>query len=323
MLRKFFNARTIMVLMIIIGLGALILATIQTVAAKEPAKKAWLGVQIQELTPSLREAMKLGDKTGLLITQVVEDSPADDANLREEDVIIEFNGQAVERADAFTKLVRGTEPNKEVKVVIMRDGVRKEIMVTLAARKSSRSYSYAFSGPGHFAFSRVHLGVQTQELNADLAAYFNVKEDGGALILNVMEDTPAEKAGLKAGDVITKIDEETVEDPGDLVRALSDYEEDDEITVTYVRHGKTATAKATLEDSDGHGFHFFQAPRSGWPRIQMFRSGDDDDEEVIIAPRIERQLRDAERAVIEARERIRLRVPRAPRPLRVLDRETI
>lgn len=323
MFRKLFNARFITAVLFASGVAALILASIQGVAAKETTKKAWLGVHIQELTPSLREAMKLGDKTGLLITEVVDDSPADDANLREEDVIIEFNGQPVERADAFTKLVRNSEPGKEVKIVVMRDGVRKEIMVTLAARKTPKSYSYAFGGaPMRFFSSHPQLGVQAHELNADLAAYFNVKQDGGALVLEVMDDTPAEKAGLKAGDVITKIDDETIEDPEDLVRALSDYEEDDEITITYVRHGKSATTKATLEENAGPGFHFFQAPRKDRTHIEL-RRFDDDDEAVLFAPRPEKELRDIEREVIEARDRVRLHPPRAPLPPGFLDRESI
>lgn len=313
MLHKLTQARAVTVLMLVIGLAVFILAAIQGVSAKESSKKAWLGVQIQELTPSLRESFKLGDKTGLLITEVVNDSPADDANLREEDVIIEFAGQPVERAEAFTKLVRGSEPGKEVKVVVMRDGVRKEIMVTLASRKTPKSYSYAWSGePMRMFGPHPQLGVQAHELDADLAAYFSVKENEGALVLRVFEDTPAEKAGIKAGDVITKIDDESIEDPDDLVRALSDYEEDDEITVTYVRHGKTATAKATLEESDS-GFHFFQAP--GKERIRMRKFDGGDDEALLHELDAKRQARDV--------LRLRKAAPAMPLPPKVFGRETI
>jgi len=316
MFRKLTNPRAITAVLFAAGLAVLILAAIQSVAAKETTKKAWLGVHIQELTPSLREAMKLGGKTGLLITEVVEDSPADDANLRDEDVIIEFAGQPVERADAFSKLVRASEPGKEIKVVIMRDGVRKEIPVTLAERKKSKSYGFSWSGePAQFFGPHPQLGVQAQDLSGDLAAYFNVKEDGGALVLKVFEDTPAEKAGLKAGDVITKVDEEIVEDPDDLVRALSDYEEDDEVTITYVRHGKTETAKATLEGGAGRGFHFFQGPGRERERIKIRTFGDDDEADVLL-----HEL-DAKRRAIDE---VRTRVPAPRAPLKVLiDRESI
>lgn len=313
MLRKLTQPGTVTVLMLVIGLAVFILAAIQGVSAKESSKKAWLGVQIQELTPSLRESFKLGDKTGLLITEVVDDSPADDANLREEDVIIEFAGQPVERADAFTKLVRGSEPGKDVKVVVVRDGVRKEIMVTLAGRKTPKSSSYAWGdGPMQMFGPHPQLGVQAHELDANLAAYFSVKENEGALVLRVFEDTPAEKAGLKAGDVITKIDDESIDDPDNLVRALSDYEDDDEITVTYIRHGKTATAKATLEESDS-GFQFFHTPKKDRMRIHRF---DDDDSEALL-----HEL-DAKRHAMEA-----IRVPKAapvpPLPPKVFGGEII
>jgi S1-C subfamily serine protease len=305
MFRKLTNPRAITTLLFAIGLAALILVTIQTVAAKETTKKAWLGVRIQELTPSLREAMKLGDKTGLLITDVVEGSPADDANLRDEDVIIEFDGKAVERADEFTKLVRATEPAKEIKVVVMRDGVRKEIMVTLAERKKSKTSSFAWSGaPGQFFGSRPQLGVHVQELNADLAAYFNAKEDGGALVLRVIEDTPAEKAGLKAGDVITKIGDKGIADPEDLVNELADYEEDDEVAITYVRHGKIATAKATIEEAKDSDFHFFHAPGGDRERIKI-RTFDDDGEGAVILDNLEPKPRTLE-------EKVRWQVPAPP-----------
>lgn len=317
-MKKFFNSRTITALMFAIGVVIFILATMQVVAARESSKKAWLGVQIQELTPSLRESLKLGGKTGLLITEVVEGSPADDANLRTEDVIIEFNGQPVELADAFTKLVRASEPGKEVKVVVMRDGVRKEIMVTLAARKTPKSYTHAWSGePMRFFTSQVQLGVQAQELNADLAEYFGVKEDGGALLLKIFEETPAEKAGLKAGDVITKIDDESIADPEDLMRTMADYEDGDDITITYVRHGQTATAKATLEEGAGAGFHFFQGPDKffqGPDKIRTrIRSFDDAKIEAL------RNAYDAKRRALDA---VRLRkLP--PLQLKILGSETI
>ena len=156
-----------------------------------------------------------------------------------------------------------------------------------------------------FGSSRPYLGVQTQELNADLAEYFNVKEDGGALVLNVMEDTPAEKAGLKSGDVITRINDDAIEDPGDLIRAMEHRDEGDEVTVTYVRHGKTATAKATLEENRQSGFHMFGAPDGGRQRIRMFRYGDDG-ADVIVAPPDVRELREL--------DRFQLKTPRPPLP---------
>lgn len=313
MLKRFTNPWMITALMFTIGVVVLILATIQGVSAKESSTKAWLGVQIQELTPSLRESLKLGSKTGLLITEVVQGSPADDANLHEEDVIIEFAGQPVELADAFTKLVRNSEAGKEIKIAIMRDGERKEIMVTLAPRKTPKSYSYAWSGePMRFFGSHQRLGVQAHSLNADLAGYFNVKEEGGALVLEVDEDTPAEKAGLKAGDVITKIDEEPVDSPSELMRALSDYEAGDEITITYIRHGKTATSKATLEESEDANFHFFQAPDKERMRIRSF-----DKNGKIDALLHELQ---AKRQAIDA---VRLRELPPPLPPALIGRETI
>lgn len=105
------------------GAILLYLATAGTAAEGKPViKRGWIGVSVQELTPSLRDAMQLGSRTGLLINDVVADSPADEAGLRQEDVLLEFNGEKVERVKRLSSLVRNTEPNTDVEVKIFREG---------------------------------------------------------------------------------------------------------------------------------------------------------------------------------------------------------
>jgi len=267
MLKRLFAKPDHGALALLVLLGSLMFVALRDGEAVEKTKKGWLGVSVQELTPSLREAMKVGNRTGLLITEVVENSPADDANLRDEDVLLSFDGKAVEKADDFTQLVRSTPPDKKVKVKILRNGEERELEVTIGARKSetaARSFSWSGSNAPHafWAGSRPQLGVQVQDLNKDLAPYFKVEEKSGVLILSVSKDTPAEKAGLKSGDVIMRVDDEKITDADDLIQALRDYEEGDKVSVEYVRQGKTATVEATLEGSESsHGFQFFTPDR--------------------------------------------------------------
>ena len=99
--------------------------------------------------------------------------------------------------------------------------------------------------PGNFTFmvGRGRLGVNVQELTPDLAAYFGVKD--GLLVNSVQADTPAAKAGFKAGDVIGTVNGKAVTTPDDLIKELAD--KDGEVTIGVTRDKKPLALKATLE----------------------------------------------------------------------------
>ncbi len=326
MLKKMLPHRIVGAAAFFVIFGALLFVALRDGKAVEKTKKSWLGVSVQELTPSLRDAMKVGNRPGLLITNVVQNSPADDANLREEDVLLSFDGKTVEKADDFVRLVRNTPPDKTVKVKILRDGEEREIEVTLEARKtasSPRAFAYNWGGDGRnlIALGRPRLGVQVQELNKDLAPYFKVEEKGGVLVLDVTKDSPAEKAGLKAGDVITKIDGEKITDADDLINALRDYEEGDEAAIEYVRQGKTATVQAALESSGDHGFHIW-GPERNKIRIRNFGSDNWRDAD-LIAPEWQQHLEGLERRTRENAERLQQKLQRLPQKMNLKDLQTI
>jgi len=317
MLKKMLSPRLAGALAFLVVIAGLFFVTLRESNAVEKTKKGWLGVSVQELTPSLRESMKVGNRTGLLITNVVEDSPAGDANLREEDVLLSFDGKAVEKADDFTQLVRNTPPDKKVKVKIMRNGEERELEATIGARKSETSgRTFSWSGSGSHSpnvmvwNNRPQLGVQVQDLNRDLAPYFKVEEKSGVLVLSVSDDSPAEKAGLKAGDVITRLGDEKITDADDLISALRDYEDGDKVTVEYVRQGKAASAQAELDNAEGsHGFQFFtpgrekiRIPEKSKIQIQRFDDGDAD-----AGLLLDRHLEGLERGLIERDVQDRLR----------------
>ncbi|NOY07025.1 MAG: PDZ domain-containing protein [Chlorobi bacterium] len=242
--------------------------------ADEKPKKGWLGVTITEMTPSMREEKKLGNRDGLLVVSVVDDSPADEAGIEEDDVILSYNGKPVAKSSDLISMVRKTRPGTKVTIEISRDGAAKKLEVTIGKKKRRMAFFGGKEFREMLSFGRPMLGVRIHDLNKYLAPYFNVEEKGGVLVLDVTRNGPADKAGLKPGDVITRAADEKITDTDDLQDVLGEFEDGDEIEITYVRHGKTGTVKVELEAGVQKTFGWFGAPSSV---VRMKRLGGDCD----------------------------------------------
>ena len=234
-----------------IGLAILLFIMASTVSpAGKSARKGYLGVSIERLSKEDREELSVSH--GVLVTRVVAKSPAEKAGILEDDIIQYFDGQKIRRPDNLVDAVRQTKPNSTVKVTCMRDGKRMDLDVIVGKLRTSRLFSW---GDGdHFIIrgGGAYLGVQLHEMNEDLSAYFNVQEDGGALVLDVEEDSPASKTGIKAGDVIVSIDGDEVMDPQDAHDILSDFEEGDEVEITVIRKKQKQTMNVELGERPRH-----------------------------------------------------------------------
>lgn len=250
-----------------LGMGALALAAstlvLPTLAHADDAR---LGVSLQPLDDALREALDLGDTDGVLVSDVEADSPAEAAGLRDGDVIVEIEGRAATSARRVVRTIERADPGDEIELVIWRDGERRTVRATLDERDDDLRDFGTHRGPrglrhlehlprvdvAPFAelFGRPRLGVQTRALDADLAAYFGVGANEGVLVLEVMKDTPAEEAGLKTGDVILRVDGESIDSPGDLRDLLLDHE-GEHVTLDVKRQKKDLTIEAELDAPRG------------------------------------------------------------------------
>jgi serine protease Do len=220
---------------------------------------SYLGVNLAEIDSTRARELKLRETFGVEITRVEEGSPADKAGLKPNDVVQEYNGQRVEGMEQFGRLVRETPAGREVKMVISRNGATQTITATVAARKVR-----AFGGnikdllpdlpeihipdmPQMFTTWRSPmLGVEAESLGSQLASFFGVKE--GVLVRSVVKDSPAEKAGIKAGDVITKVDTEKVTTPNELSSAVRSASSKKTFPVELVRERREMTVSVTVED---------------------------------------------------------------------------
>ncbi|MCX6829764.1 MAG: PDZ domain-containing protein [candidate division Zixibacteria bacterium] len=216
------------------------------VADKNPAN-AWLGLYTQTVDKDLKEAFRLDVDHGVIVNQVIPDSPADKAGLQQGDIILSIDGAKLTGSDQLAELVSGHKPGDQIKVEILRKGVQKEMTATIGERKGEEpprifgdpgSLSQAYSKKyvmGRSNISDTYIGVNLESLNAQLGEYFGVKDGQGALITEVFEDSPAQKAGLKAGDVITQIDGKEVTEPADVQKAVGDKSKGDKLNLTILR----------------------------------------------------------------------------------------
>ena len=231
--------------------------------------RAWLGIYTQALSPELLEGMSYKGK-GVLVNRVVQDSPADRAGVRKGDVITSFNSRAVDSPEALSDLVGQSRSGQSASLRIVRDGRTQNLTAKLMARSEDEGMDSMESGrreirvkeldsdgpldmdlrlPGVMRWmGRGRLGVRVETLNPDLGSYFNLPEGKGVLVVEVMKDTPAEKAGLKAGDVITRVGDRAVVNAEDLVKALGDDE--GKVTIGIVRKGGARAIEAELDKQE-------------------------------------------------------------------------
>jgi C-terminal processing protease CtpA/Prc len=267
------DRRYMSIVLLVSALLVVSLLAASAVGAKECKKKGWLGVSLQDLTTSLREAMDISSETGVLVTEVVEDSPADKAGFKDGDIILKFQDSAITSPKALTKLVQGTAPETKARVVILRKGKEKTLDVHIGELEDCRkkcvikmfgedddlllfddlALDMAVGGaPGlcmKWLGADLWLGVHPVDLSDQLAAHFGIKDGSGVLINEVVEDSPAEKAGLKAGDVILELGQERIEDTSELHHAIAEHDEGAEVVVTVLRGGKEKKITAVLEKS--------------------------------------------------------------------------
>lgn len=205
--------------------------------------ESFLGVTIRDITSEEVDSLKLSEESGVYIESVSPESPAEEAGMTAGDVVTEYAGVKVRSAAQFGRLVSETPAGRSVTLAVVSEGQERELSATIGKR-GSRQWS---AGPGHFRgefpgalrefhfrrelpekardfffFSRrPSLGISAGNLTEQMARFLGVPGNEGVLVMEVHENTPAARAGLRAGDVITAVDGRSVEDPAELSRRLS------------------------------------------------------------------------------------------------------
>jgi serine protease Do len=234
----------------------------------------YLGVGGQDITADRAKTLKLKEERGAEVTSVEPDSAAAKAGLKEGDVVVEFNGQKVEGWEQLKRLVHEAPIHREVKIGVWRNGALQTLTATVGGRREvqldfgngsmtmpsmpvppMRPAQPASPMPQlefpQFQFRTLMntsaLGIMGESLGQEsqLAEFFGVKE--GVLVREVTKGSAADKAGIKAGDVIVKIDETAISTPQQIAGALRAARSKGTASVTVVRGKKEMPFNVTIE----------------------------------------------------------------------------
>jgi len=278
---------------------------------------SYLGVQTTEITRENFAKFGLREVRGVAVEKVIDGSPAAAAGLQPGDVIVRFNGEDVASSRKLTRLLGEVDPDHTAKIVVVRGGSEREVLVTVGKRPMPKfeQGNFEFNFPkdfkwempqidlnlpdfkyelknlpdfknlpdlknlpdfknmpgmpdGDFVWQQFgggrQIGIGVSPLTKQLADHFGV--EGGALVNSVRENSPAAKAGLKAGDIVVEVDGKPVKGDGDIMRAVREKKQG-EVTLVVVRNGARQTVKVTPEAGKG-GFEW----------------NDDDDHFQLLAP---------------------------------------
>jgi serine protease Do len=226
----------------------------------------FLGLQLRDVRQEDVAGLRLPAERGAVVEKVVPESPAAEAGLKERDVIVEFDGEMIHSAAQLTRLVRETPVGRGVNLAVLRDGQRKSFTVKPREQKESRALMRKFpDGPMNIEpwvnldrMPRVitsiigqsgRLGIQGQTLTEQLAEYLKVPQKSGVLIASVSEGSPAQKAGLKAGDVIVAANGKPIAETQQLQDVLRDRNQTS-VRLDCIRNGQKLSFTVTLESTE-------------------------------------------------------------------------
>jgi serine protease Do len=229
--------------------------------------RGYLGVDLRDIDADEASALKLKDTHGAEVMAVDHDAPAAKAGLKAHDCLLEMNGQPIESSEQLGHMMHKMPPGRTVTFIVSRDGGAINITVQLADRAllQQQAWSQHFSVPdpsqpaagttgesflgrpaggsrflGTLIPNSLYVGADVNPVRTQLADYFGVTRGTGLLVENVDGDSPAARAGLKAGDVIVKVNADSIVSRNDWLKAIHRYR-GQVVEVTIVRNKQEQT----------------------------------------------------------------------------------
>jgi serine protease Do len=217
--------------------------------------RGWLGVQIQEITPAIAASLGLHGDNGALVAVVNANGPAAEAGLKQGDVILAFNGAAVQQLHDLPRLVAGASPGSEATITVWREGHKTDLQAKLGQLPENNKIASAAGEENEgeaseASASGMHLAPLTNRLRQELSIGRGVQ---GVVVTGVDNGSPADQVGMSNGDVIVAINQQPVHSPGEAAAKLREAAHSSRKTALLLlnRHGVTQYVGMTLGGNQG------------------------------------------------------------------------
>jgi serine protease Do len=271
-------------------------------SAAAHSQQGYLGVSLRDVTQDQFATLKLKEARGAEIVLVDHDAPAGKAGLREHDVVLQMNGQAIEGQDQLRRMLHDSAPGKTITLVISRDGQQLTVTAQMAVSQeeverhaweqhitvpepqaapseSDDSNGSASSSPsvhggnsfiGSLLMSPSYTGAMLEKMSTQLADFFGVSSGAGLLVRSVVTNSPAALAGMHAGDVVVRANDKSVSTTGDWAKAIKNSH-GHPLTIVVMRDKKEQTLTLTPDGKkrsslDGPIEEFDRAVSFAWVR---------------------------------------------------------
>ena len=212
-------------------------SVVTQLAANGRVTRGWLGVTIQPLTPELAKGFHVPGGGGALVSSVQDGSPAAQAGIKAGDVVTEYDGKKLAQPGDLSRLVAATAVGRQVPLTVVREGKTMSLQVHVARMDEPDQPKVAQSEQG-----KEPLGLAVETLTPEVGRQLGLADARGVVVRGVRDSSPAEKAGIRAGDVITELDHQPVANAGDMKRLLAQHAKGAPVVVLLHRDGASLYA---------------------------------------------------------------------------------
>jgi serine protease Do len=206
---------------------------IQQLLTRGKVVRGWLGVGIQPLTAELATKFGVKEGEGVLVNEVFENDPAARGGIKPGDIITKINGKPVDTPNSLSRLIAGLAPGDVAQIEVMRDGKLQVLAVTLSERRETATVASVPQSK-----QELKLGLDVQDLTAELAEKFKLKESAGVLITKVESGSAAQVEGLREGDLIKEVNRREVASVREFTEAVGRVKRGETVLLRVLRENR-------------------------------------------------------------------------------------
>lgn len=196
--------------------------------ARGKVERGWIGVSIKDITPELAKNIHLERTKGALIIEVIKGSPADNVGLKKNDIIINYNGKEVEDSEALRNEVASTPIGKEVRLVVLRNGEKKDFLIKIGSTEEATKILAASL--------KDRLGGEFRSLTQKEAQKFGLGANKGVVIKSIIPDGPLSQVGFEVGDVILEVNGQSITGLEGFIQLILPLTPNQQITLLAIDH---------------------------------------------------------------------------------------